>query len=93
MPGTYGARLDLEKGLGYGSVMFKKHTDEQVDQVREEANAVIASMRESDKAGKLTLQEAFDKACEIATTQRLNQVQHDEAVAKIADLRARAGSS
>lgn len=74
-----------------------KHTDKEVAAIQKDYDAVVGeyvaeSIRESDKATKLSLREAFDLACEIATSPRLNVMQHDEAVAKIAELRARVGA-
>lgn len=89
--------MEADVALEYGSVM-PKHTDDDLKKLSKDFDAVLGahvgeSIVESEKATKMTLREAFDAACEIATTMRLNVTQHDEAVKAIAELRAKVGGS
>ena len=87
----------------------KHHTDEEIKSLQKDYDAVIAehlgahvaeSIVESDKAAAEKVvaastvpREAFDEACEIATKLRLNIHDHDDAVAKVAALRAKVDAS
>jgi hypothetical protein len=94
--------MEAGVALGYGSFMSKhadkempKHTDREIAEIQKDYDAVVgehvaASMKASEKAAHhMTLREAFDQVCVIATTMKLGVRDHDEAVAKVNEIRSR----